>query len=201
MVGPVRFCGGKVGLGRSLLTDCLVYGSFLVSIVSVVVCLMINSYEALLITGLLLPLLMLICGYIVGLYFAPPITRIWFEEKTNFYDDYRLRRPATADFRFEIELSPKVNLSIERIYAIRLKNVDPFDVNKEFELVDDYNRDGAPVCIELGDFSYEMGLLQPENYEEKYFTIGTEFDVIDVEGGKISTGVITRLIEKEKPQS
>ena len=61
------------------------------------------------------------------------------------------------------------NLNIENIYAIRLKKVDPFDVNKDFELVDDYIRDGAPVQIERGDFSYEMGLLQPENYEEKYF--------------------------------
>ena len=75
-------------------------------------------------------------------------------------------------------------------------------MNKDFELVDDYIRDGAPVQIETGDFGYEMGLLQPENYEEKYFEIGTEFDVINVEGGKISTGVITRFIEKEeKPQS
>jgi len=189
-------CGRGICIDRNLFTYFIAYLPYLVIILSFVLFGVIyKSLVGLLVGILSFSVLAPVVSILLILFYGPPVTRVIWNDDNN-------REVYQADLSFEIDINPKLKLNIERVYAIRLKNVDPFDVNKDFELVDDYIRDGAPVQIELGDFSYEMGLLQPENYEEKYFTIGTEFDVIDVEGNKISTGVITRFIEKEeKPQS
>lgn len=189
-------CGRGICIDSNLFTYAMAYIPDLVLILSVVLFGVIyKSLVGILIGILSFSILLPIATILLILFYGPPATRV-------VWRDDNIREIYQADLRYEIDINPKLKLNIERVYAIRLKNVDPYDVNKDFELVDDYIRDGAPVQIERGDFSYEMGLLQPENYEEKYFEIGTEFDVIDVEGNKISTGVITRYIEKEeKPQS
>ena len=183
-------CGRDVSLGSNFMFDVYYWGGHLVFLLLFILFgYVIKSDVGAGITVAGWFVYLLVCPFLTA-FVTPPIARVSKYSRSH------------ADLQYEIEVNPKINLNIENIYAIRLKKVDPFDVNKDFELVDDFIRDGAPVQIERGDFSYEMGLLQPENYEEKYFEIGTEFDVIDVEGSKISTGVITRYIEKEeKPQS
>ena len=179
-------CGRDVALGTNLMFDVYYWGGHAAYIVLLLLFIYVfKSFVGGAITGVVW-IVYLLAYPLVTTYITPPITRI--------HKDFR----SHAELQYEVELNPKINLNLESIYAIRVKNVAAEKINQHFDLVNEYNRDGAPVYIEIGDFSYEMGLLYPQNYDERYFNIGTEFDVINVEGGKISTGVITRFIEKEQ---
>lgn len=179
-------CGRRVALGQNLFTALLYFVPLAVFLIGVLLVVWLRVVWPVLLV-VLVDILMCV-GYIVTfLCVTPPLARR--DDKGNWVN---------PPMQFEIEVTPPISLRIEQIYAIRLKDVAAEDVNVEYDKVIRYMQDGAPVHISRGDFALEMGILEPEYYNLEYFRLGSQFDVIDVDGNKISTGVITRMIEPEE---
>ncbi len=102
---------------------------------------------------------------------------------------YLVFTPIPLQFSAMFETPPKLN--IENIFALRLKNVRAETISDKLDLVEEYIKYGISVYIEeKADGGYRIGLLNPEFYNLDVFEIGTEFEVLGVEGEVISTGRI-----------
>ena len=180
-------CGRRVALGQNLVTSLLYFLPFTFLLISYLIfCVWLKIYT-LFIAILFLDILICVGYIVIFLCVTPPLARR--DDKGDWVN---------PPMQFEIEVAPPISLRIEQIYAIRLKDVAAEDVNVEYDKVIRYRQDGAPVHILQGDFALEMGILEPEYYNLEYFRLGSQFDVIDADGNKISTGIITRMIEPEE---
>jgi len=92
-------------------------------------------------------------------------------------------------------LDKPLNLNVENIFTIRLKDISPQKIMAKPDLIGEYNQDGAPIYVEHQENNdYRIGMLNPLYYNLDVFAPDVEFDVYDTEGKVISTGRIIRSL-------